>query len=294
MSSCDLSIVLPVHDDQENLNRILAELLANTPSENWEVIVVDDGSDSPLNIPSGLPENWMLNRYETQRGAAFARNQGVKQSSGTHILFLSVFLRIPPNYIDRISTFIEKNLFDVAQHLLVKAPELKTDHFQQYLANQGERIQTPELCLPVKNTQFAAALLKRETFLGVDGFDEKMNHYGGHELDLAYRLDQKGFTRRIIIQDLPLERIKLETLSKVRSRLQEYGRIGLPALLAKHPELKKIILPLPSIWLLMKLFMVPRLLEKSIEHKIEKNKKVSSAYYRLYLHLLVRNAWDAR
>jgi len=294
MARRDISVVLPVYEDQENLDRILFELLANTPGDNWEVIVVDDGSPKPLELISRAPDNFKLYRNETRRGAASARNAGVKQARGEFIVLLSVFLKLPENYISQITDFIKNHHFDVAQHLVKKAADIKGDHFQEFLANQRGRLPAKGEKLRVKNTVFTAAILKKEVFSKLGGFDENMNHYGGHELDLAYRLDQQGYSSRVIVDNLPLERVKLESHNRIRARLQEYGKVGLPALLKKHPELNNTILRYPFIWSLLKLIDLPKSMERQFKRRIEQNLKLTRTQYRLYLHLIMRNAWDAR
>jgi glycosyltransferase involved in cell wall biosynthesis len=294
MDPLDFSIVLPVYDDQKNLDRILTELAANTQSHNWEVIIVDDGSPKPLKVTPGAPEHVSLYRNESRRGAAASRNAGAKEARGAFLVFLSVFLKLPHNYIALISGFIKEHTFDIAQHLLVKETGTVADHFQTFLADQSSRIPNTGRMLPVKNTQFAAAILKKSTFSEGGGFDEDMNHYGGHELDLAYRLDKKGYSTRIIIEALPLERVSLESHERVRTRLQEYGRVGLPALLKKHPELKKTIIRYPLIWSLLKTVDLPKSTERKFKRGIEQNIKLTRRQYRLYLHLIMRNAWDDR
>ncbi len=294
MAPLDLSIVIPVYEEQKNLDRILAELSANSPGDNWEVIIVDDGSSKPLTLGSTPSDQFKIYRIETRGGAAQARNAGVKQAKGEFIILLSVFLRIPVDYISKISSFIETQTFDVAQHLLIKEAGVDANHFQAFLVDQNSRIPNTDNNLPVKNTQFGAAVFKKTIFTEVNGFDENMDHYGGHELDLAYRLDQKGYSKRIIIENLPLERVKLESHEKVRARLQEYGSVGLPALLKKHPQLKRTILIYPFVWSLLKIIDLPKSMERKFKRRIEQDIELSKRQYRLYLHLIVRNVWDAR
>ncbi|MBC8374903.1 MAG: glycosyltransferase family 2 protein [FCB group bacterium] len=289
-----ISIVLPAFTDQDNLDRIIGEFIANQPDNSWEVIVVDDGSPKPLELVSTAPDRFKLFRNESRSGAASARNTGIKHAQGDFIVLLSVFLKIPANYVSQLSSFIETHTFDVAQHLLVKETELVADHFQDFLVDQSGRIANAGGNLPVKNAQFGAALLKKSIYNEVDGFDESMDHYGGHELDLAYRLDQKGYSKRIIIENLPLERVTLESHVKVRTKLQEYGRVGLPALLMKHPELERTILTYPFVWSLLKMIDLPKSMERRFKRRIEQDLELTRRQYRLYLHLIVRNAWDAR
>lgn len=294
MPDSRLSIILPVLNNQENLDRILSELTTNSPEKDWEVIIVDDGSSPALELPPETPSGWTLLRHDTRKGAASARNTGAAKANGEYIIFLSVFLRIPNDYIARMKGFIKDHDFDVAQHLLVKPPDTQADHFQAFLADQKGRLQEKGEALPVKNTQFAAAVIRKDSFDSVGGFDEKMDHYGGHELDLAYRLDKAGYIDRITIPELPLERIKLEAHEKVRSRLEEYGRVGLPSLLKKHPALKTEVLIFPGAWSILSLLGITRFIERRILKKIKADELLSRDVYRLYLHLVVRNAWDAR
>ncbi len=294
MPGCELSIVIPVHDDQASLERITNELLENQPTPAWEVIVVDDGSPRPLKLSSKCPDNWKMTRLDQQSGAAVARNTGVKQARGTHIALLSVFLKVPKDYVQRISGFISSAEFDVAVHLLESAPELTLDPFQRFLGSQKERLDPTSTQISIKNTLFTAAIIKKEPFCKLKGFDESMQHYGGHEMDFAHRLDQAGYTKRIIIPDFPLQRLKIESHIRIRQRLQEYGTVGLPALLHKHPELKLDILAHPLLWRVLSILGITRFMEKRISRKIETDRKLAHQIYRLYLHLIVRNAWDAR
>jgi len=289
-----ISIILPVHNDQKNLNRMLIELRANKIDLIWELIVVDDGSLTPLTLGDNPLANWQIIRHEFQRGAATSRNSGVKQAGGEFLILLSIFLKIPKDYLSRASAFIESNQFDFAQHLLKPDPGLSLTGFQVFLSGQKERLSIQLGTLPIKNSLFTAAIIKKETYCHVKGFDESMNHYGGHEIDLVYRLDRAGFKNRKIIPDFPLQRVKIESHNKIQARLQEYGKVGLPALLKKHPELKKTIMPFPALWALLRLLGLPKLIEKRLSHHIEQDWDIPNKKYRLYLHLLVRNAWDAR
>ncbi|NQV50257.1 MAG: glycosyltransferase [Candidatus Marinimicrobia bacterium] len=294
MSGCELSLVLPVFGDQKNLNRILAELLANEQEDSWELIVVDDGSIPSLELQENTPKNWLLLRHDIQKGVAAARNLGVRKARGGYVVLLSVFLRIPEDYITQLKIFIRDNTFDFAQHLLVQAPEISANHFQEFLSDQKGRIKNSENNIPIKQSQFAAAIIKKETFCKVKGFDESMQHYGGHEMDLIYRLDLAGFKKRILIEGFPVQRVQLGSHSSIRKRLQEYGHTGLPNLLKKHPALEKIILVRPWTWMLLSSLGLTRLAEKRLSRLIERDKHLAVITYRLYLHLIMRNAWDAR
>ncbi len=289
-----LSIVLPVYNDQDNLDRFLAELRVNDCHQPWELIVVDDGSPDRLSLGESPMENWQLIRHDQQRGAGAARNDGVRRARGEYIILLSVFLRIPEDYLERIARFGLFSEFDFAAHLLEPAPELALDHFQRFLAGQKDRSAPVNGQLSIKQSLFTAAIIKKEPYCKLKGFDESMHHYGGHEMDLIYRLDQAGYSNRTVIPDFPLQRVKIERHGRIRDRLQQYGSVGLPALLHKHPELNSQILIQPLLWRILSLVGLPKIIEKRLAQKIEANRKLPRLSYQLYLHLIVRNAWAAR
>jgi len=294
MSDNSISIILPVYQDQKNLDRLLEQFRNQEKTGKWEVIVVDDGSKPPLNLGSQPAKNWQLIRNEHHQGVAVSRNRGAAQARGEHLLFFSVFLEIPDDYLIKLQSIVQTYIFDFAQHVLQATADLPLTPFQAFLADHASRVAAEDIQLSVKQSQFAAALIRKDVFQSLQGFDESMHHYGGHELDLIYRLDRVGYTRRILLQGFPLARVELSDHETTRRRLTEYGKTGLPNLLKKHAGLKKDILPHNWLWRMGKSLGITRLLESSLKKKIEGQKKLTVFGYRLYLHLIVRNAWNTR
>lgn len=80
-----LALVIPVHNDQANLDRLLAQAAGFGIFD--EVVVVDDGSDLPVVLPSERPEAVTLLRIEKARGAGAARNLGLEHITASHMIF---------------------------------------------------------------------------------------------------------------------------------------------------------------------------------------------------------------
>ena len=80
-----LSVIIPTYNRPHFLPRAVNSALDQTV-KNLEVIVVDDGSDEPLN----LPENPRLRviRLPQNSGGAVARNVGLKAAKGQYIIYL--------------------------------------------------------------------------------------------------------------------------------------------------------------------------------------------------------------
>lgn len=86
----DISIIIPIHNAEEYLERCLDSVL-NQSFKNIEVIAVDDNSsDNSLNKLKYYADNderiRILNNYES--GVSQARNLGIKNSLGRYIMFV--------------------------------------------------------------------------------------------------------------------------------------------------------------------------------------------------------------
>lgn len=80
-----LSVVIPVYDAPELARRAVESALAQT----WpptEIVVVDDGSDPPLDLGELAPRVKLIR--QANRGASAARNAGIAAASGDWIHFL--------------------------------------------------------------------------------------------------------------------------------------------------------------------------------------------------------------
>lgn len=78
-----VSVVIPAHDAARTLPYTLAALALQTyPQELLEVVVVDDGSDEPLELPERRPDNTRVVRTTESWGRAHACHTGALASGG--------------------------------------------------------------------------------------------------------------------------------------------------------------------------------------------------------------------
>jgi FkbM family methyltransferase len=95
------SVILPVRDDPL-LNEAIESVLDQTETD-FELIVVDDRSDPPVEIPFDDPRI-TLRRHEQTKGPAAARNTGIRAASGRYLAFLDSDDLYRP---DRLNTALE-------------------------------------------------------------------------------------------------------------------------------------------------------------------------------------------
>jgi peptidoglycan/xylan/chitin deacetylase (PgdA/CDA1 family) len=99
-----VSVVVPAHDAEATLAEALDSLLAQT-YEEWEAVVVDDGSaDATASIAGGYaardPRFRVISR--DRGGASAARNTGIDAAKGEWLLFLDADDWLLPQMLERL------------------------------------------------------------------------------------------------------------------------------------------------------------------------------------------------
>jgi glycosyltransferase involved in cell wall biosynthesis len=94
-----VSIIIPLH----NGSKYLAETVQSALNQTWqhkEIIIVDDGStDSSLQIAKSFENEIVKVFTQKNKGAAAARNAGLKESKGDYVQFLDADDLLSPNKI---------------------------------------------------------------------------------------------------------------------------------------------------------------------------------------------------
>lgn len=87
-----VSIIMPVYNSEKYLERAIKSVVDQT-EENWELILVDDGStDHTSEICDEAKDNDDRVRviHQQNSGPSAARNNGLKCSTGKYIAFIDI------------------------------------------------------------------------------------------------------------------------------------------------------------------------------------------------------------
>lgn len=96
-----VSVVIPAYDCQEKLDLALAALAHQTyPADLLEVVVVDDGSRPPLELPMIRPARCHLERVAHGWGRANALRTGAARASGDIIHWLDADMVVYPSHVE--------------------------------------------------------------------------------------------------------------------------------------------------------------------------------------------------
>lgn len=97
----DISVIIPAYNREDSIVRAVNSLLAQTISLPYEVIVVDDGSkDRTVERVEAIQHDAVRLVKQTNKGAAAAREAGVKAAKGTFVAFLDSDDVATPIYLE--------------------------------------------------------------------------------------------------------------------------------------------------------------------------------------------------
>lgn len=222
-----ISIIIPSFNRSHTLPATIKSVLQQT-DENWELIIVDDGSsDSTSKVVQKYLKDRRVSYYlQGHSGVSVARNYGASLAKGNYLIFLDSDDQLHPHLIDHLNEVNYSN-YDFINWQVRK---LKRD-------NEVE-IWKPKKLEKVYNYIIASFLAgsicyRKEIFFKVGGYDPEMKF--GENYELGLRIAQiKGLKPKILNKvylDYYLESHKRES-DDVEAKLESNEH-----LYKKHKEL---------------------------------------------------------
>lgn len=114
MSSSKVSVIIPVYNKEQYLNRCVESVNAQT-HKNIEMVMVDDGSTDNSGrivdkIAASCPNTIAI--HQENQGSSVARRSGVLKSTGDYIMFLDSDDTLPADAVEYMVTMCEKENLD--------------------------------------------------------------------------------------------------------------------------------------------------------------------------------------
>jgi glycosyltransferase involved in cell wall biosynthesis len=185
-----VSVIIPTYNAADKVGECLKALEKQKfPRENYEIIVVDDGSnDSTAEIVRIYDVQYC---YQNNRGPAAARNKGAEMAKGDFILFTDSDCIPDENWI--------KEMFSSFQHpdtAGVKGAYRSTQRalwarFAQIEFTERYKLLLKKRYIDMVDT-YSAGFMKN-IFLSVGGFDTSFPVPNNEDTDLSYRMSLKGY-----------------------------------------------------------------------------------------------------
>ena len=197
MAAVEISVVIPTYNRRNLLREMLSSLSQQTfPSENFEVLVVSDGStDGTCEMVREFEGPYSLQVFQRkQAGVAAARNHGASQARGHHLVFLDDDLLPFPQLLEEHHRTQNQDQEGVVLGHLIPAgigkrggwniweDRVLENHYRAMLMGQrpaaGRRLYSGNFSVP------------REPFIDSGGFDEDLKR--GEDVELGFRLEKSG------------------------------------------------------------------------------------------------------
>ena len=199
----ELSVVIPTYRRPELLRRCLESLQRQDLDQSrFEVVVVDDGSgDATADVLAAATGNVVALTQPRNAGPAAARNRGIHEATGDLVLFLDDDVATAPDLLStHLAIHARRN--DPMLGVLGRIdwdPALTVTPFMHWLDTSGLQFAydtwlTEGPVEPPYSAFYTANLsMRRDLLIAENGFDERFPYPAFEDIELAFRLTNRGF-----------------------------------------------------------------------------------------------------
>jgi glycosyltransferase involved in cell wall biosynthesis len=211
----EVSVVIPTYN--RPVRRTVEAFLAQDALIDIEIIVVDDGSSKPPELPAGV----RLIRQENQ-GLAAARNRGFAEAQGKYVLFNDDDIVPDAGFLQAHLALHQQPLTAAVSHTYLPAHlgQAPFTAFWRQRAESGVRNKRPGDPLGKGGFWFASLSVER-SLLPSEPF-ASFRHYGWEEHELGLRLWRQGLRPRLTGAKAAHE--DLVTLDGMVKKVEQMGR----------------------------------------------------------------------
>lgn len=204
-----VSILIPSKNNYKCLRRCIESLVTITEYKNYEIIVIDNGSDSENRFKyEELSKKYQFRYYYKEMEFNFSRmcNMGASKANGEFLLFLNDDIEIKESvWLERMLGHASLEHIGAVGAKLLYPNTIKIQHAGviNYTIGPGHPLlgMRDDLhyyyCRNVVEYNYIAVtgaclLIEKNKFLAIDGFDESFP-IAYNDIDLCFRLIEKGY-----------------------------------------------------------------------------------------------------
>ncbi len=213
------SFVIPTYENMKLLKNCLSVLnyLELEPGISFEVKVVDDGSTCDTynyikEVNKNYPMEYIYLPRSENSSRARARNIGIRRASGNIVIFIDADILVKPDYLLQLNRFYKYNK-DIA---VVGTRKLLNEEIDQCYVENMSIFNEEVLNSYNVNNDFRHGIFSDISYNGssmdspflysltcnlavpkrrleeVNGFDEDLKKWGIEDIEMVYRMHQKG------------------------------------------------------------------------------------------------------
>ncbi|HUT05000.1 MAG TPA: glycosyltransferase, partial [bacterium] len=183
------SVIIPVYSGENTIASCLEALAAqDVPMQEFEVIVVDDGStDSTAQVVKQFDVKYI---YQENRGPATARNVGVRHAQGSIIVFTDADCVPEPNWLREmvIPLVNESDVVGVKGAYRTRQKRLVARFAQAEFEERFKRLKKRRT---IDFVDSYSAGFKKDIFNELGGFNPRYPKANNEDVELSFRVAQK-------------------------------------------------------------------------------------------------------
>lgn len=241
------SVIVPVYNRRDEVRDLLESLCAQS-SNDFEVILVEDGSTEPCGDIAEAYASRVQVRYfyKSNEGRSIARNYGIGQATGGYFVFFDSDCVIPPDYFRLLGQALKDDYVpcfggpDAAHDSFTDVQKAINFSMTAFLTTggiRGGRVQMEKFVPRSFNMGYS-----RKVWETTGGFREMFSE----DIDMSTRIRQAGFGIRLLRQAFVYHKRRV-SLGKFARQTYVFGmsRITLKLL---YPDSLKLVHCLPAVF----------------------------------------------
>lgn len=245
------SIIVPVYNRPQEIDELLESLTQQDFQDDFEVIVVEDGStDSSVEVVKKYTNSLQINYFfKENSGAGASRNYGMERANGNYFIILDSDVIVPTQYLTEVSKALKDNFTDAfggpdAAHpnftSLQKAINYSMTSFLTTGGIRGKKKGVGKF----QPRSFNLGLSKA-AFEKTNGFSKLKV---GEDIDLTFRLWEHGFKTQLIERAFVYHK-RRSTIKQFFKQTFAFGTAR-PVLNKRYPDTAKITYWFPSLFII--------------------------------------------
>lgn len=251
------SFIVPVFNRPNEIKELLESMLAMNYSQEYEIVVIEDGSSQTSeDVIEGFKDKLLISYYtKPNTGPGDSRNYGMHRAKGNYFVILDSDVILPKNYLYEANKFLEHNFVhcyggpDDAHDSFSNLQKAISYSMTSYLTTGGIRGRKKTIG-KFQPRSFNMGLSK-EAFLKSKGFG---NIHPGEDPDLTIRLWKLGY-ETALIPDAKVFHKRRISWEKFYTQVHKFGLVR-PILNKWHPETAKLTYWFPGMFVGYVLFAI--------------------------------------
>ena len=251
MTTKDISFIIPVYNRPDELEELLGSFLELEGNHDFEIVVVEDGSQ----ISSSAIIDKFINNldisyfYKANSGPGDSRNFGMDNAKGNYFIILDSDCILPKSYMTSVLKSLNKNFVDcfggpdAAHESFSNLQKAINFAMTSFITTGG--IRGGKNSVDAFQPRSFNMGISKEAFEATKGFGKL---HPGEDPDLSIRLIKLGFKTKLIPEAFVYHKRRI-SWSKFYKQVNKFGQAR-PILNKWHPETKKITYWFPALFAL--------------------------------------------